>query len=40
MENKSVSELLLTEIPYQVNKAKLIEKIAKLACDKVRDGNL
>lgn len=30
--------IVVTEIPYQVNKAKLIEKIAKLASDKVLVG--
>ena len=30
--------LIVTEIPYQLNKAKLIEKIADLARDKVLDG--
>ena len=28
----------MTEIPYQVNKARLIEKIAELARDKKIDG--
>lgn len=31
-------EIIITEIPYQVNKSKLIEKIAELAKDKVIDG--
>lgn len=30
--------IVITEIPYQVNKARLIEKIAKLASDKVLTG--
>jgi DNA gyrase subunit A len=30
--------LIISELPYQVNKAKLIEKIAELARDKVIDG--
>ena len=30
--------LIITELPYQVNKAKLIEKIAELARDKVISG--
>ena len=32
------SRIIVTEIPYQVNKAKLIEKIAQLARDKVVEG--
>lgn len=31
-------EIIITEIPYQVNKSKLIEKIAELAKEKVIDG--
>ena len=31
-------EIIITEIPYQVNKSKLIEKIAELAKDKIIDG--
>lgn len=30
--------IVVTEIPYQVNKARLITKIAELARDKVLDG--
>jgi DNA gyrase subunit A len=30
--------IVVTEIPYQVNKAKLIEKIAKLASEKTLTG--
>ncbi|SHI94119.1 DNA gyrase subunit A [Propionispora hippei] len=32
------SRILVTEIPYQVNKARLVEKIAELVRDKVIDG--
>ena len=32
------SKIIITEIPYQVNKAKLVEKIAELAHDKRIDG--
>jgi len=39
VENKNgTSTILVTEIPYQVNKAKLIEKIAELVRDKRIDG--
>ncbi len=31
-------EIIITEIPYQVNKSKLIERIAELAKDKIIDG--
>ena len=31
-------ELIITEIPYQVNKTRLIERIAELAKDKIIDG--
>ena len=34
----SKSRILVTEIPYQVNKARLVEKIADLVRDKVIDG--
>lgn len=38
-ENKNgTSTILVTELPYQVNKAKLIEKIAELVRDKKIDG--
>ena len=32
------SQIIVTELPYQVNKAKLVERIAELARDKVVDG--
>ena len=32
------SQIIVTELPYQVNKAKLVERIAELARDKVIDG--
>lgn len=32
------SEIIFTEIPYQVNKARLVEKIAQLVRDKIIDG--
>ena len=35
---KGKQRIVVTEIPYQVNKAKLIEKIAQLARDKVVEG--
>jgi len=39
IENKNgTTTIVITEIPYQVNKAKLIEKIAELARDKRIDG--
>lgn len=37
-ENKGKTRIIVTEIPYQVNKAKLIEKIAELVRDKKIDG--
>ena len=36
--NNGKTRILITEIPYQVNKAKLIEKIAQLVHDKKVDG--
>jgi DNA gyrase subunit A len=36
--NNGKSRILVTELPYQVNKAKLIEKIAQLVHDKKVDG--
>lgn len=36
--NKDRERIIFTEIPYQVNKAKLIEKIAELVRDKKIDG--
>ncbi len=36
--NKGRDSLVITEIPYQVNKASLIEKIADLARDKKIEG--
>lgn len=36
--NNGKSRIVVTEIPYQVNKARLIEKIAELARDKKIDG--
>jgi DNA gyrase subunit A len=38
MEKLGKSRIVVTEIPYQVNKSKLIEKIAELARDKKIDG--
>ena len=32
------SEIVVTEIPYQVNKTRLIERIAELVKDKIVDG--
>ncbi len=37
-ENTSKNTILVTEIPYQVNKARLIEKIAELVKDKKIEG--
>lgn len=37
-ESNGKSTIIITEIPYQVNKARLIEKIAELARDKKIDG--
>lgn len=37
-EDKHKAALIIKEIPYQVNKAELIEKIAELAKDKIIDG--
>jgi len=31
-------KIIITELPYQVNKAKLIEKIAELVTDKAIEG--
>lgn len=36
--NNGKNRIVVTEIPYQVNKARLIEKIAELARDKKIDG--
>lgn len=36
--NRGKNKIVVTEIPYQVNKAKLIEKIAQLVRDKKIDG--
>jgi DNA gyrase subunit A len=38
VQNKDREEIIITEIPYQVNKAKLIETIADLVRDKVLEG--
>ncbi|PIR93538.1 DNA gyrase subunit A, partial [Candidatus Falkowbacteria bacterium CG10_big_fil_rev_8_21_14_0_10_43_10] len=38
MEEKGVSKIIITEIPYQVNKAELVEKIADLVKDKKIEG--
>ncbi len=38
MEKSGKNRIVVTEIPYQVNKAKLVEKIAELARDKKIDG--
>lgn len=38
VQNKDREEIIITEIPYQVNKAKLIETIADLVRDKVIEG--
>ena len=38
VENKNKSSIVVTAIPYQVNKTTLIERIAQLAKDKVVDG--
>ena len=35
---KGKHKIVVTEIPYQVNKARVIETIANLSCDKVIDG--
>jgi len=37
-ENVGKAKILIHELPYQVNKAKLVEKIAELVRDKVIDG--
>lgn len=37
-ENSGKQTIIVTEIPYQVNKAKLIERIAELVKDKLIDG--
>lgn len=36
--NKGKSRLVVTEIPYQVNKSRIVETIAELSRDKVLDG--
>lgn len=38
IENKNKKSIVITEIPYQVNKSRLIERIAELAKDKRIDG--
>jgi len=38
VENKKHNQIVITEIPYQVNKADLIQKIANLVKNKVIDG--
>ncbi|MEN7344101.1 MAG: DNA gyrase subunit A [Pseudomonadota bacterium] len=38
IDGKSREALIITELPYQVNKARLIEKIAELVRDKKLDG--
>ncbi len=38
LEHKGGENIIITELPYQVNKAKLIEKIAELVRDKVIEG--
>ncbi len=38
MEKSGKARILVTEIPFQVNKARLVEKIAELARDKKIDG--
>lgn len=35
---KGREQIIVTEIPYQVNKAKLVEKIAELVRDKKIEG--
>ena len=37
-EKSSKKKIIVTELPYQVNKARLIEKIAELVRDKKLDG--
>ncbi len=37
-EEKESKKIIVTELPYQVNKAKLVEKIAELANDKIIQG--
>ena len=37
-DSKDRSKIIVTEIPYQINKARLVEKIAQLARDKRFDG--
>ena len=37
-DSKHRSKIIVTEIPYQINKARLVEKIAQLARDKRVDG--
>ena len=37
-DGKDRSKIIITEIPYQINKARLVEKIAQLARDKRVDG--
>lgn len=36
--NKNKESIIITELPYQVNKARLVEQISELARDKVVDG--
>ena len=38
LEHKGGENIIITELPYQVNKAKLIEKIAELVREKVIEG--
>jgi len=38
LEHKGGENIIITELPYQVNKAKLIEKIAELVREKVVEG--
>ncbi|HER2174491.1 TPA: DNA gyrase subunit A, partial [Streptococcus pyogenes] len=37
-ENNNKARIIVTELPYQVNKARLVEKIAELVRDKKIDG--
>ena len=37
-EDKDKAKIVITEMPYQVNKSKLIEKIAELSRDKKIEG--
>ena len=38
IENNNKNSIVVTEIPYQVNKTKLIERIAEIAKDKIVEG--